>query len=211
MDTLLKAISGSMFVSSVIPAIILVIVTVCIFSPELPVGFFAQFTSNEPETEDLLIFLAALALLLTYILTVMNSAIVRLYEGYYFPLPFRRFLAEQERRRFRKFSKGLNKLKEALTASEFPPGTEHFQRTWRDYITKKDLLIASFPDSPSRFLPCRLGNIYRASEDYPFVNYGMDGVFFWPRLAKVIPKDYEVKVNRLNETIAFHLNTSLIT
>lgn len=41
----------------------------------------------------------------------------------------------------------------------------------------------------SSFMPTRLGNVLRAAEDYPGAEgrYGMDGVFFWPRLYAVLP------------------------
>jgi hypothetical protein len=60
-------------------------------------------------------------------------------------------------------------------------------------------------------LPFRLGNIHRAYEDYSYSQYGLHGIFFWPRLAKVIPADYADKIVEQNNHITFLLNSSLIS
>jgi hypothetical protein len=46
-----------------------------------------------------------------------------------------------------------------------------------------------FPVDPGRILPTRLGNVLRAAESYPGdeERYGVDAVFFWPRLYLVLP------------------------
>jgi hypothetical protein len=48
-----------------------------------------------------------------------------------------------------------------------------------------------FPVRKADVLPTRLGNVLRAAEDYPGDDerYGMDAVFYWPRLYMVLPAD----------------------
>ena len=48
-----------------------------------------------------------------------------------------------------------------------------------------------FPVRKADVLPTRLGNVLRAAEDYPGDDerYGMDAVFYWPRLYLVLPTD----------------------
>ncbi|HEY7592190.1 MAG TPA: hypothetical protein VH969_03475 [Actinophytocola sp.] len=48
-----------------------------------------------------------------------------------------------------------------------------------------------FPVNKDDVRPTRLGNALRAAEDYPGDDerYGMDAVFFWPRLYLVLPSD----------------------
>ncbi|WP_143196387.1 hypothetical protein [Streptomyces sp. CB03578] len=55
-------------------------------------------------------------------------------------------------------------------------------------------LYREFPPAPrlpdhedDPLLPTRLGNAMRAAERYPNDRYGLDGVFFWPRLYGLLP------------------------
>lgn len=55
-----------------------------------------------------------------------------------------------------------------------------------------------FPIDGSDLLPTRLGNVLRAAESYPGdpERYGLDAVFFWPRLYLVLPTDVREQVDR---------------
>lgn len=44
--------------------------------------------------------------------------------------------------------------------------------------------------APEPLLPTRLGRAVRAAEAYPLARYGADAVFFWPRLAPLLPKEF---------------------
>ena len=48
-----------------------------------------------------------------------------------------------------------------------------------------------FPVRKADVMPTRLGNVLRAAEDYPGDDerYGMDAVFYWPRLYVILPAD----------------------
>lgn len=57
-----------------------------------------------------------------------------------------------------------------------------------------DLQAMQFPidkhtGQPTAVYPTRLGNILTSYETYPTVKYGLDGVFYWPRLWVAIDKD----------------------
>jgi hypothetical protein len=57
----------------------------------------------------------------------------------------------------------------------------------RDYMRR----FYQFPVRQADVLPTRLGNVLRAAEDYPGDDerYGMDAVFYWPRLYLVLPAE----------------------
>ena len=65
------------------------------------------------------------------------------------------------------------------------------QRWRRDRALRRDdsdeELFYGFPPAPTPLLPTRLGNVLRAAESYPESRYGLDGVFFWPRLFPLLP------------------------
>src|SRR6266498_1987653 len=46
-------------------------------------------------------------------------------------------------------------------------------------------------DEYEEVLPTRLGNILRAAERYPISHYGMDAVYFWPRLFPLLPPEFK--------------------
>ncbi|GAB2856321.1 hypothetical protein GCM10022221_64950 [Actinocorallia aurea] len=47
---------------------------------------------------------------------------------------------------------------------------------------------AAYPRAPRRVLPTRLGNVLRAAEEHPRLQYGIPAVIFWPRLYSVLPE-----------------------
>lgn len=63
-----------------------------------------------------------------------------------------------------------------------------------------DLEAAQFPLDPAtgepvaRY-PTRLGNLMASFETYPNVKYGIDGVFFWPRLMVSVDKDLRAELD----------------
>src|SRR5262249_35103697 len=48
---------------------------------------------------------------------------------------------------------------------------------------------------PTVFCPTRLGNIIYAYEQYPLLKYGLDAVFFWPRLWLAVDKDLREEID----------------
>jgi hypothetical protein len=63
----------------------------------------------------------------------------------------------------------------------------------RDYMRR----FYQFPVRQADVLPTRLGNVLRAAEDYPGdeERYGMDAVFYWPRLYLILPAETRSLVN----------------
>jgi hypothetical protein len=52
-----------------------------------------------------------------------------------------------------------------------------------------------FPTDPDVFLPTGLGNALLAAENYSRERYGLDSVFFWPRLYLLMPADVRKEVD----------------
>ncbi len=69
-----------------------------------------------------------------------------------------------------------------------------------------DIQIAEFPldkasGKPKVTYPTRLGNILNGFETYPDVKYGLDGVFFWPRLWLAIDKDLREELDSVQAVV----------
>jgi hypothetical protein len=47
------------------------------------------------------------------------------------------------------------------------------------------------PEDEEDILPTRLGNILLAAERYPVSRYGMDPIYFWPRLFPLLPEQFK--------------------
>lgn len=133
--------------------------------------------------------LARLLLILAYIAFVYLLAaavasqwrnIVRLFEGY--PL-----VAVARKLRFESVVGTRwhqQRMKELLSESLGRPDQAYYKYPPEKYLSK--------------LLPTRLGNILLAGERYPRDRYGIDAIYFWPRLFPLLPdafqRDYELAV-----------------
>lgn len=54
---------------------------------------------------------------------------------------------------------------------------------------------------PVARFPTRLGNVLASFETYPTVKYGLDGVFFWPRLWVAIDKDLREELDSVQAVV----------
>lgn len=66
----------------------------------------------------------------------------------------------------------------------------------------------NYPRDPGHALPTRLGNILKAAEEYPAYEgrYGLDAVFFWPRLIAVVPDSTRANLSDARATFVLLLN-----
>lgn len=137
--------------------------------------------------------------LYAYILGNFQTAIIRLFEGYWraFPLSLLRESRLRHQRRVFRYLEGRTKflrqethrLEEVLTS-----GTEKekdkalaLSRELRELERERLLLI---PIEEDKVMPTRLGNVIRAAELYAWKRYGMDAVVLWPRLHALLPKEF---------------------
>ncbi|WP_433393866.1 hypothetical protein [Micromonospora sp. KLBMP9576] len=62
-----------------------------------------------------------------------------------------------------------------------------------------------YPPNGEDIRPTRLGNVFRAAEAYPEDRYGMDAVFFWPRLYPLLPEPLRAELVGARSTIDLSL------
>jgi hypothetical protein len=140
-------------------------------APDQEIGDYAQ----------LWILLAVLLLvtLVAYLLQALARPLVQLYEGYW-PLGLRRWAA-------RRVSKRWQRLR-ALRVQSARSGDS------AAYAALQDTLHHRYPPREEALLPTRLGNVLRAAEQYGATSYGMDVVFWWPRLWSVLPAEAQARI-----------------
>jgi hypothetical protein len=67
-----------------------------------------------------------------------------------------------------------------------------------------------YPRDPLLLRPTRLGNALVAAEEYPWLRYNMDSVFWWPRLFTVMPEEQQNLVDASVTPMITLLNLSTI-
>ncbi len=70
-----------------------------------------------------------------------------------------------------------------------------------------------FPRERSDVMPTRMGNVFQAAESYPSDArlYGMDAVFFWPRLYSLLPDSLRAELAAARSAIDMMLVTSVLS
>jgi hypothetical protein len=113
-----------------------------------------------------------LVTLFAYLLQALTRPMMRLYEGYW-PHRVRRWFCKLVEKRWQRWRR------ERVEAAK-----DDVSR----YTTLQDRLYHEYPPQAERLLPTRLGNVLRSAEDYPAIAYGMDAIFWWPRLWPLLPE-----------------------
>jgi hypothetical protein len=130
--------------------------------------------------------LLLIALLLGWLTDRLGDAIYRFYEGRSFwPDRLRNKRIEQNGKRVRSL---LAEAKDAKAKNEFARRDEIWSKLRRYPIDESGKPFASHPTL--------LGNILAAYEVYSETRYGMDSVFFWPRLWLALPRETREEIDQ---------------
>lgn len=81
----------------------------------------------------------------------------------------------------------------------------------REKLLAEHELTRQYPSSPGAILPTKLGNVMRASEDYPYKIWGIDSIHMWPRLIAVIPEGQTKLLLDAQTAFNFLLNISFLS
>lgn len=175
----------------------------CLFVYGLAKGLGQTLEAWRGQTAQMQFVLLAVGLawvtLSAYILGNFQTAVIRLFEGYWraFPLSLLRESRLRHQRLVFRYLEGRTRdlrqktrgLEEVLTT-----GTEEekdealaLRRELQELERERLLLI---PIEEDKVMPTRLGNVIRAAELYAWNRYGMDAVVLWPRLHALLPKEF---------------------
>jgi hypothetical protein len=172
----------------------------------------------------------ALTLILTvlvgYTINVLNFPVIRLFEGYPFRLTWWGCaLTAWQRGRKRYLEERIAILEEHFLArkreliEEYPHqltkerlmNSSFYQLVNLELSICEDELEDYFPKSDAQLVPTALGNAMTAFERYPSRRYGLDAIYFWPRLLPILSKEeYAIFVEKEKTGFDFLLNLSLL-
>jgi len=127
------------------------------------------------------------------ILSASEGTLLRLYEGYWGSRRPGSWLAAA--------GKNWHKRQRRLKKNDY-------EFIYRNYPRDRNLNAPAGVERPEYIMPTRLGNIFKAAELYPGDEgrYGMDTVFFWPRLYQVIPDNALSSLDDARTSLALMLN-----
>jgi hypothetical protein len=133
----------------------------------------------------------ALLILFALVLSAHEGLMLSLYEGYWGSTGPGRWLARRSAQRHQK-----------RVAGPAPLDKQQYEFRYRNY-----------PRRSEDIMPTRLGNILKAAEAYPGDKrrYGMDAVFFWPRLLAVVPDSTRADLSDARASMAMLLNVCTLS
>jgi hypothetical protein len=137
----------------------------------------------------------AVLVLFALILSAYEGALLSLYEGYWGRRGPGSWLASVGKRWHKR-------QRDRLTAADY----EFLYRNYPRY--RGQPRDGNDEDRPEYIMATRLGNIIKAAEVYPndVGRYGMDAVFFWPRLCQVIPDNARSSLDDARTSLTLMLN-----
>jgi uncharacterized repeat protein (TIGR01451 family) len=211
MTALLSSISSqftkALVLGALFPAAVFVILWLAVVAPLFPPGF-APPVPGVLAGEWGVLSLTFATLVLAGLLYNLGTPLIKLFEGY----PWKdsgvgrwmagRLRAEMERERTRAA------VLYEVTGDPEVPDRARLVTEWGRVLRR---LMEEFPEKEALVLPTRLGNVLRAFERYPSVQYGMEVIHFWPRLVAVIPGEYAAAVDDARTSLVFLLNLSLLS
>lgn len=149
-----------------------------------PLNQYFSALQNGNFSFQLLVILGTLllTLVLAYLLQVFSHSFVQFWEGYW-----PKSLWNLYKNNVSKVNKKWDKLKEERTNAAV--------NKLDSYPFLQEKLFYEYPTKEKRLLPTQLGNVLRAAEDYAETTYGMNVVFWWPRLWLILPQDVKQQVD----------------
>lgn len=209
-NSLVKDIGRSYIFSSMLPAGIFVALGVFIYRDFVFSNYILEAGIDNLSTGLVIFLLLSAIMWIGFALYSSVNWTVRLYEGYYLPELVRKILVYLFYRcPHRKKTQNIKKILQAKsqhTAESEEIIKKYYDQAWAEY---GDVELSG-PIREEDLLPSMLGNVLRASEQYP-TKYGLTaGVNMWTRLAVLLPPEMATVLEEKNNNILFLLNSSLL-
>ena len=164
----------------------------------------------------------AWVILFAFLLGNFQTAIIRLFEGYWRTWPLsvlRDYRQNYYRRRFRYLKASVwshyRTVRPQSRAALMERGNEKERKSAlkeSNTLSQNEREYLLFlPQREEHVMPTQLGNIIRAAEVYPFYRYKIDAVVIWPRLHAVLPAEFVNSLIAAKTTMVFMLMMSVLS
>lgn len=210
MTSFLSAISGqftrALILGALFPAALFVLLWLVFVAPLLPPGLTLPAPQLLGEEWGPLAIGFA-TILVAGLIYNLDVALIQFYEGY----PWRKSLLGRWRSRVhtRRMREQQNRGDALFHVAK--EGAAGFGRLEGVRTNVARTLNNEYPDRESLVLPTRLGNVLRAFERYPAVQYEIESIVFWPRLVDVMESGYAEAVDGARTSFLFLLTLSFLT
>lgn len=209
-NSLIRDIGRSYIVSSMLPSAFFITLGAFLFRAFIPQLFLTPILPDQFFASLFLLF-AACIMWTGFALYSMVNWTVRFYEGYYMPYRLKKIIIYLcFRVAHRNKTLRIRNVQRAIREQQ--PNWEkviddNYLQAWADYSDAE----LSGPLREADLLPTRLGNVLRASEQYP-EKYGITaGINLWTRLVTMLPSELVNSLEEKNNNMLFLLNSSLLS
>lgn len=204
--------SKSLIFGCFFPVVFFVLLDWMLFEPYVPAATGVVKTLKALDDGWQTLAMGGLTVLFSGLLYILNSSIVRFYEGYGWAdsLIGQKLVAYHTARRdrIRTWWYGLRALADASKK-------DADREAVREVEVLRNLLGRRYNDDYSSkdgsVLPTKLGNVIRSFEDYPQRQYGMSAIPLWPRLIAVVDPAYATSTDEAKSAFDFMINASFLS
>lgn len=215
----LEKLGNNFLVAAMVPSLALVVASLLMFDPILHIAGSFQTAKETSQWIGIGVIVFIVTVVIGYTLTVLNTHVLKFYEGYIVPFPFR-FVYNKAQRVYRQKAKALMEQRDAIKKeyqhlrkfhNQHPVATQRLEELKDYFYEVASEYDTTYPANLDDVLPTRFGNQLRAAEDHAVQRYGFDGVTFWPRLIHVIPESYRATIDSARNEVSFLANLSILS
>jgi hypothetical protein len=204
--------SKSLVFGTFFPVVFFVLLDWMLFEPYVPAATSVVKTLKALDDGWQTLAMGGLTVLFSGLLYILNSSIIRFYEGYGWADSWigQYLVAYHSARRRRTLAwwQGLRALSDGLKG-------DPDRRAARDLEVLRNALgrryNADYSSNEGSVLPTKLGNVIRSFEDYPQRQYGMSAIPLWPRLIAVVDPAYATSTDDAKSSFDFMINASFLS
>jgi len=208
-----SAISGqfgkAFIVGALLPATIFAVLFYLFVTPMVPLELRALPIVRSIDTQWQLGLLIAFSTVAGALLYVLNTSIIRMYEGY--PWQYGDFGERMKKLHRAKLDKLKQQRKDVKDLLQRIRADHPQYKTVRAYY--HELLRRERNEYPkwSSVLPTSFGNVIRSFENYPQLQYDIAAITLWPRFVPFIPGDHAAQVEKSKANVDFLINLSCLS
>jgi hypothetical protein len=212
-DSFIKEIGRSYIVSSLLPSAFFVSILFLLFREFIPANFIADLKNGNIQILGQWVLVSVFTIWIAFFLFSSVDWIVKLFEGYHFPLRLKRFLVNRYAKQLKKQAISyyeIQKIKQKPVKKRTERDGWKFNQNWASALGEMQELEIETPFDDVDFMPTRLGNVLKASEIYAYDRYLIEAITVWPRLFSLLPSGFVKDMEEKNNHFMFLLNSTLL-